>query len=682
LLPILWRPYGEVLEKQELEIRVENGRPVLQYHEQLLPLAAGAGDIASDSVDQILSRQHYRLAYWRKAADSINYRRFFDVSDLVSLRSERDDVFEATHRVPLQFLAEGKVTGLRIDHIDGLLDPKPYLDRLPNAYVVVEKILGGREHLPGEWNTSGTTGYDFLNFLNGAFIDRRGFHKLQTTYSRFTGLDADYSQIFQQRKRQVMNELFAGELESLLSQLFELAEEDWHARDLEKRELKEALIAVTACLPVYRTYIRDANVSKTDRAHIENALTLAGQGPAFEFLRRVLLVTPARCLQHSKLRYVEFVMRWQQFTGPVMAKGLEDTTFYVQNALVSINEVGGDAGGPEIYFGIEDFHRRNQLRRSRWPHSMNASSTHDTKRSEDTRARINVLSELPEEWARALQRWARLNPSESAPDPNEQILIYQSMLGAWPIEPGRLKQFVTKALREAKTHTSWIDINEEYERQTLSYVDGLYRNRAFLKDFMRLQDKLAYFGSLSSLSQLVLKITSPGVPDFYRGTESWDLSLADPDNRRPVDFAVRIEMLERLKAEAVPEELLKNWRDGRIKMYTTWRALEFRRSKPDLFREGEYIPLRVSGARQNHVIAFTRRLHGQWCVAAVPRLMAKLTRPGKPPLGAKIWQDTRIEPPQDAPSQWKDIFTGAELQSPLLAANLFATFPVACLHAL
>jgi (1->4)-alpha-D-glucan 1-alpha-D-glucosylmutase len=216
----------------------------------------------------------------------------------------------------------------------------------------------------------------------------------------------------------------------------------------------------------------------------------------------------------------------------------------------------------------------------------------------------------------------------------------------------------------------------------LSFVDGLYRNRAFLKDFLRLQDKLAYFGSLSSLSQLVLKITSPGVPDFYQGTESWDLSLADPDNRRPVDFAARIEMLERLKAEAVPEELLKNWRDSRIKMYTTWRALEFRRSKADLFREGEYIPIRVSGARQNHVIAFTRRLHGQWCVVAVPRLMAKHTRPGKPPLGAKIWQDTRIELPRDAPSQWKDIFTGAELQSPLLAANLLATFPVACLHAL
>jgi (1->4)-alpha-D-glucan 1-alpha-D-glucosylmutase len=312
---------------------------------------------------------------------------------------------------------------------------------------------------------------------------------------------------------------------------------------------------------------------------------------------------------------------------------------------------------------------------------MNASSTHDTKHSEDVRARINVLTEIPAEWNTALQRWAKLNASESAPDPNEQILIYQSMLGAWPIEPDRLKQYVTKALREGKTHTSWIDIDEGYERQTLSFVDRLYRNRVFLKDFVRLQNKLAYFGALSSLSQLVLKITSPGVPDFYRGTDLWDLSLADPDNRRPVDFAARMRIFDELKTQSAPEELVHNWRDGRIKMYTTWKTLQFRRSRPDLFREGEYIPLRTSGARQDHVIAFARRLHDQWSVVAVPRLMAPLTRAGNPPLGMRVWKDTRIELPDNAPEQWKNIFTDEQIDSPPLAANLFSTFPVACIYA-
>jgi (1->4)-alpha-D-glucan 1-alpha-D-glucosylmutase len=680
LLPILGRPYGEALDKQELEIRMENGRPILQYHEQRLPLAAGAENLNFDTVDEILSRQHYRLAYWRKASDSINYRRFFDISDLVSLRSEKEEVFEATHRLPLKLVAEGNVTGLRVDHIDGLVDPKGYLDRLPQTYVIVEKILGGREHVPCDWKTNGTTGYDFLNFLNSVFIDREGFHKLEKTWSDFTGLQARPIQVFRQRKRQVMKELFAGEVEVLLRQLCELAEEDRHARDLGREDLKEAFAAVTACLPVYRTYIRDMNISETDRAQIEDAVTVAGKGPAFEFLRRILLLSPAWYLENSKTRYLAFVMRWQQFTGPVMAKGLEDTTFYVRNPLLSVNEVGGDAAGPESSFGVEEFHRRNQIRRSHWPAAMNASSTHDTKRSEDVRARINILSEMPGEWEKALHRWARMNPSETAPDANEQVLIYQSMLGAWPIDPQRLKQFVTKALREGKTHTNWLDVNTKYEKRVLSFVDRLYARKAFLKDFTRLQGKLAYFGGLSSLSQLVLKITSPGAPDFYRGTELWDLSLADPDNRRPVDFTSRIEMLRGLKQEDVrPAELLKNWHSGRIKIFTTWKALEFRRAHIDLFREGEYIPLRVTGALENHIIAFARRLHGQWCVVAVPRLISALTRAGSPPLGKKVWKDTRIELPQDAPLTWTNIFTTELVESSLLAARIFATLPIGIL---
>ena len=677
LLPILGRPYGEVLDNQELVLRIENGRAVLQYYDQRLPLAAGAENLRSEAIDQVLSRQHYRLAFWRKASDAINYRRFFDITDLIGLHAERDEVFRATHAYPLQLLGEGKVTGLRIDHIDGLLDPKGYLDRLPREYVVVEKILAGNEQLPSDWQTHGTTGYEFLNFLNGAFIDREGFHRLESTYQDFTGSTATTAEVFHERKRQVMKELFAGEVNALVHRLCQLAEADRHARDLSRTELNEAFVSVTALLPVYRTYMRDFDISETDRAYIDDAIAAAGQGPAFDFLRRVLLLDPAWYLQDQKSGYLDFVMRWQQFSGPVMAKGLEDTTFYVHNPLISANEVGGDSNGPEVYFGVEQFHRRNQMRRTRWPHTMNASSTHDTKRSEDVRARINVLSELPGEWARSLRLWSRLNRSESAPDATEQVLIYQSMLGAWPIEPDRLKQFVTKALREGKTHTSWMNVNEDYEERVLAFVDSLYVTEKFLSDFNRLQKKIAYFGALSSLSQLVLKITSPGVPDFYQGTEMWDLSLADPDNRRPVDFSARIQMFEELQKRARPRELLKNWTDGRIKMYVAWKTLTLRRSHADLFSEGEYIPLRAAGARQDHIIAFARRLGDQWSFVAVPRLVAKLTRAGSAPLGAKVWQDTMIELPPEAPSHWTNALTGEEVTSPVLAANLFSTLPVA-----
>jgi (1->4)-alpha-D-glucan 1-alpha-D-glucosylmutase len=675
LLPILGRPYGEALENQELRLTIENGRPILRYFEQKLPIAAGAENLSVETLDGILSRQHYRLAYWRKAADSINYRRFFDISDLVGLRVEREDVYHAVHAYVLRLVAEGKITGLRIDHIDGLLDPKGYLDHLPKTYVITEKILAGIEQLPCDWRTHGTTGYDFLNFLNGAFIDRQGFHKLEKIYADFTGSPKTFTDAFREYKQQVMKELFVGELNALVHRLSELAEDDRHARDLRTEELREAFVSVTACLPVYRTYIRDDRISDADRAHIENAITAAGKGGAFDFLRRVLLLEPSWYIQHRKPDYLDFITRWQQFTGPVMAKGLEDTAFYVHNPLLSVNEVGGDSNGPEIYFGVEEFHRRNLARHARWPHTLNATSTHDTKRSEDVRARINVLSELPQDWARCLRRWQRMNPSEAA-DRNEQILIYQSMLGAWPIEPDRLKQYVTKALREAKTHTSWIDINEKYEEQVLSFVDSLYSNEIFLKDFGRLQKKIAYFGALSSLSQLILKITSPGVPDLYRGTELWDLSLADPDNRRAVDFSTRQKIFDEVKNETKLHGLLKHHTDGRLKMFITWKALQFRRTHSDLFTEGEYVPLRVKGAQSNHVIAFARYLHNRWCIVAVPRLFASLTRAGSAPIGEKIWGDTQIELPPHIPERARNVFTNEEI-STRMASDLFATLPFA-----
>lgn len=677
LLPILRRPYGETLQNHELQLRTKNGRPVVQYYEQCLPLAAGAENLRPEAIEQVLSQQHYRLACWRRAADSINYRRFFDVSELVGLRVERDEVFRATHAYPMELLSQGTVTALRIDHVDGLLDPKGYLDRLPDAYVVVEKILGADEKVPADWRTDGTTGYDFLNFLNGAFVDAEGYRRLTAIYSELTGITKSRSEVFRERKRQVMAELFPGEVNALMHRLFELAQEDRYARDLATADLREAFMAVTASLPVYRTYIRDLHVAQSDRACIESAVKSAGRGTAYDFIRRVLLLEPAWYLQNRKPDYLDFVKQWQQFTGPVMAKGLEDTTFYVHNPLLSVNDVGSDSNGPETVFGVEEFHRRNQRRRRHSPHTMNATSTHDTKRSEDVRARINVLSEIPNEWSRYVKRWMRWNRSDTAPDANEQILIYQTMLGAWPVEPDRLKSYVTKALREARTHTTWLDQNEEYEKQVLGFVDLLYSKQIFLKDLSRFHEKIAWFGALSSLSQLVLKITSPGIPDFYRGAEMWDLSLADPDNRRPVDFCARVEALAELKRHSQPADLLKNWADGRIKMYTTWKALDFRRAHGDLFLHGDYLPLAVKGKRRGHVIAFARRFKDQWSITVVPRLLAKLGR--AIPLGVRTWGDTLIELPDGAPAQWVNEFTGEQLAAPLRAAKLFETFPVALL---
>jgi (1->4)-alpha-D-glucan 1-alpha-D-glucosylmutase len=661
LLPILAKPYGEVLENNELQLRLEDGRAFIQYFDQILPLAAGAESVSGVPLDRLLSMQNYRLAYWRKAADSINYRRFFDVSDLVSLSAEKEEVYQATHSLVLKLIAEGKVTGLRVDHIDGLLDPEEYLERLPETYVVVEKILAGTEQLPENWRTSGTTGYDFLNFVNGAFVDRSGLEALNRTYAEFAGSTETYTETFRVRKRQVMRDLFAGEVTALVGWLAELAQEDRHARDLTITELRVAFVNVTACLPVYRTYIREFEISEEDRSRIEDALTAASNSremPAYSFLRRVLLLEPAWYLQDRRADYLDFVRRWQQFTGPIMAKGLEDTTFYVRNALISVNEVGGDSSGPGVYLGVEEFHRRNILRQRHWPHTMNASSTHDTKRSEDVRTRINILSELPKEWTRHLKEWSRMNKAAGAPTPNEEVLIYQSLLGAWPIEAERLKQFVTKALREGKTNSSWMDVNQHYETRVLAFIDRMLSSDRFLRSFLGFQKKVAYFGALSSLSQLLLKIASPGVPDFYQGSDLWDLSLADPDNRRHVDFAGRAKMLNDLECGlANPVDLLKNWPDGRIKMYITWKALQFRREKASLFAEGDYIPLRITGAREDHLIAFARRKDDQWVIVAVPRLLAKM--------GKASWKDTKIEYPGGAPQKWVNVLTGT---SPDLAA--------------
>lgn len=690
LLPVLPKQYGDALEQGDFTVRMADGAATLECSGMSFPLTLAADSDASnsDGLDRLLAAQPYRLAHWKKAADAINYRRFFDVGDLVSLRTEREEVFEATHAFILDLVRRGVVTGLRIDHIDGLRDPEAYLERLPPAYVVVEKILGSGEQLPSNWRVWGTTGYDFLNAVNASFIHPGGYQQLRRFYAEFTGNGASLASIFVACKRQIMHSLFAGEVRTLVDRLAALADEHRHARDFARTDLEEAFVNTTAWLAVYRTYIRSGcGVAETDGYRIEDAITAARRehpSPAYAFVRSVLTACPPPYLEHRRAEWMNLVLQWQQFTGPIMAKGLEDTAFYIYNPLVSLNEVGGNPIDPENSFGVEEFHRRMHQRRARWPYTMNASSTHDNKRSEDARARINVLSEIPKQWSQRLKRWTRWNAkTDNIPDRNEESLIYQAMIGAWPIGADRLGAYVVKSLREAKVHSSWIDTNEEYESRVLEFVERILdprQSQQFLDDFKVFHDTAAFHGALSSLSQTLLKMTAPGIPDFYQGQELWEYRLTDPDNRAPVDFGLRTRMLDELRTGVPARELLSSWRDGRLKMYVIWKTLQFRKARPDLFLRGDYVPLAVTGMRGSHLIAFARRHGSELALVVAPRLTTGLTRTGRWPLGLPTWGDTKVDLPGIAPFQWTNIFTGQKVSGPLYAAQLLESYPVALFH--
>ncbi len=698
---------------------------VREFIDENIALVNGqAGDPSSfDTLDRILSDQAYRLAYWRVASTEINYRRFFDIADLVSMRVEDPDVFAARHARLAEMERAGQVSALRVDHVDGLHDPGEYLERLQalmraarserggqdgGYYLVVEKILTPGEDLPAGWPVAGTTGYDFLNLVNALFVDRRSETALDALYRRVSGIDDSFAEIVYHQKRKVMADLFSGDVRSLVVWLDRLTAWDRYGRDLGQRELGQALTELVARFPVYRTYTTPAGVRDEDRAVIEEVVDAAIQHRpelrrALRFIRRVLLLQPAGYLEAGQEdERVPFVMRLQQFTGPVMAKGYEDTALYVFNQLISLNDVGGE---PED-FGIDPdaFHAAVAARAERWPSTMNATSTHDTKRSEDVRARINVLSELADDWADAVDRWRRENSGlrgevdgASVPDGNTEYLIYQTLVGAWPLDAdgvpefgGRLKQYLEKAGREAKQHTSWIDPNAGYESAVAAFVDAVLApgNRAFLDDFEPFQREVAWFGALSSLAQVVLKATVPGVPDFYQGTELWDLSLVDPDNRRSVDFDRREVLLDALGESPDIAALLAGWRDGAIKLHLTGQLARYRRRRRALFDLGEYLPLQVVGARREHAVALARRHGDGWSVVVVPRLVATLARaaglaPEQPPVGVAAWADTRVLLPDGAPTRWRDVLSGAtrEASSQLPLASFLDVLPLAVLDA-
>ncbi len=715
VLPILGRPYAEALEAGEIVAGEDGEGPYVCHYEHRLPLDPATYDgLPADleSLDRLLGRQRYRLVFWRSAAEQLNYRRFFDITGLVGVRVEEPAVFDATHRLAVRLARQGRVTGLRVDHVDGLRDPTAYLRRLrervgEGPYLVVEKILVGDEALPDSWPVDGTTGYDFLNQVNAVLIDEDGLSQLTAAQARFTGSAEPMRLVAVYCRRSALVHLFSHETVAISRDLARLARRDRLARDLTSQELTAALLEVTARFPVYRTYgVDDGSLSDDDRRRVERAVDDARRGApaladgALDLVRRALLLElPAADPRHrDDLR--RFVSRWQQLAGPAAAKGFEDTALYVHHDLLSLNEVGADPAGPRL--GVAAFHERMIERRRRSPRAMNATSTHDTKRSEDVRARIDVISEMPGRWARAIARWRRMNAgarqrvgSRSAPSRPDESLLYQTLVGAWPLDdrelPGlgeRLKSYVVKAAREAKTQTSWLDQNAEYERALRSFVDRLLGGSgAFLEDLRRVAASVAYHGALNSLSQTLLKVAAPGVPDFYQGTELWDLSLVDPDNRRPVDFGLRAAMLSELDRRdagdraSLQRELLAGWRDGRVKLYVTSRALAARRAHSALFLDGDYVPLPVRGAKARHLVAFARRRGDGWAIAMAPRLTVGLTRLERPPIGRRVWRDTAIDLPAGAPGDWVDALSGVRLSGAgsLLAADALRRLPVALL---
>lgn len=691
-----------------------------------------------DRLEQMLAEQAYRLCHWRVAADEINYRRFFDVKELAAIRVELPAVFREVHQLVFRYLGEGLVTGLRIDHPDGLLDPERYFGDLQTEYcqmagcqpsdfsagparhaelplyVVAEKILEHDEPLPNNWAVLGTTGYDFLNLMNGVFIDAREATALRKIYLRFIGENRRFRDVAYESKKTILERSMSSELQVLARRLDRISEGDRYSRDFTLSSLRTALLETIACFPVYRTYVRPgaAPVSDEDRRRIAAALRIAKRrnpelsGSLFDFVGSVLLLEhPPHLSEQQREERREFALRFQQLSGPVTAKGLEDTAFYRDYPLLSLSEVGGD---PESFgTSVEEFHRRNRQRNEQWPHTMLASSTHDTKRSEDVRARINLLSECPGDWEQALARWQGTNQRHKsevdgaeAPSANEEYLLYQTLVGAWPLEGtsgdrwddfiGRIGQFMTKAMKEAKLNTSWTNPSEDWEgavRRFVAAVLDRQASREFLEDFQRFHAPLAVAGMHNALAQVVLKVCSPGVPDFYQGTELWDLSLVDPDNRRPVDFAARREQLADLRQRASGElaaltsDLLAHWPDGRIKLYVTFQALNFRRQRAALFQWGEYVPVEVSGPAAEHACAFARRHEGAAALVVVPRLVLRLQSAGKPLWSPEVWHDTVLRLPF-AVRECRDVFTGqsfAASDQVLPLTEVLGSFPVALL---
>jgi len=663
-------------------------------------------------LNDLLSEQLFRLSFWKVATEEINYRRFFNINELLCLRIEDEEVLNHTHSLLFRLTQEGKITGLRMDHIDGLYDPPDYLKRIReragDLYIVVEKILELKEEIPSSWPVQGTTGYDFMNYVNGLFCKPQHAREFTRIYTNFAGVDTPYEELVTEKKRLILGKHMAGDVDNLAHLMKAISSKDRYGSDITIYGLRRALVEVMAQFPVYRTYLGKGASNEADYTHIKLALEKAkGSSPGLfnelQFIERFLLLDFGDYLsEEEKNQWIHFVMRFQQFTGPLMAKGFEDTTLYVYNRLLSLNEVGSNPR--KFGVSIGEFHRFLQRRFNLWPHSMNATSTHDTKRGEDTRARINVLSEIPREWERNIKAWRKINRKNRrrvngriVPDMNDEYFLYQTLIGAFPFDEGdhcqfveRMKEYTIKAVREAKVHTAWLKPDSDYEDAFVSFVEEILTSsegNPFLREFLPFQRKVSHYGIFNSLSQTLIKIAAPGVPDFYQGTELWDLNLVDPDNRRPVDFVERRTYLGKIQEKAgedilkLIEELLRTRGDGRIKLFLIHRALKAKNEHREVFGEGAYVPLEAAGRFRDHIIAFARTYEGKWAVTIVPRFLTALIEKGEYPLGQKVWDDTHILLPEAIGRRWRNMITNQYVDSEdkLIIGEVLEHFPVALL---
>jgi (1->4)-alpha-D-glucan 1-alpha-D-glucosylmutase len=761
LVPVLGEMYGQELENGNLKLVFEGGKFYICYFERKFPISPETYSIilgdtprsvtkaiekilkefngipgqpaTFDRLDNLLRRQHFRLAFWKTASDEINYRRFFDVNSLAALAMERPEVFEATHKLILSLLAENKFAGLRVDHPDGLYDPQEYFERLQShyllgvarqvatdsrrvgdfdwkavepellrrieqnpkqhLYVLGEKILARGEPLVKTWPIDGTTGYDFLNMTNGLFVDSHTEERFTRIYTDWTGDNRCFGEVAYCNKKMILESSLASELNMLTLALKRITERSRNGIDYSLHGLQTALKELIACFPVYRTYISENRCSDTDQSYVRSAIESATwrnpriECSIFDFI--------GKCLLTGGEGHRRFAGKFQQLTSPVTAKGIEDMSFYVYNRLLSLNEVGGDPS----HFGVEanELHAFFEARQRDWPRTMNTLSTHDTKRSEDVRARLNVLSEMPEEWQSRLHRWSKLNAphratirGHTAPDRNEEYAIYQTLLGAWPLNEAemesfkhRVRKYMLKFMREARVNTHWTTPNKPHEEAVDRFLQAVMDQSSapeFFADFRPFQKKLSHIGTINSLAQTLLKLTAPGVPDTYQGNELWDFSLVDPDNRRPVDFQRRFVLMREIeKAHAV--DLLKSAETGGIKLAVLRAALKIRRRFSRLFTDGRYIPIEVTGVGSRHIFAFARTSESHAAIVVVPRFCSQLvSEPHSWPCGC-VWKNTSIALPEVTRNRkWRSAFTYSPLTtsagSTIPVADLLRDFPV------
>lgn len=661
--------------------------------------------LAQRKMHNILEEQAYRLAYWRVSSDEINYRRFFDINDLASICVNDPVVFTNTHNFILDLIEEGKISGLRIDHPDGLFDPTKYFidlqaeicsrlginfipddetlcgSRILPYYIVAEKILSKFERLPESWAVDGTVGYEFLNSVSKLLIDKKNESKLDKTYQKFINTVIDFPELALECRKIIMKTSLASELNVLSNIINQLSEKYYNSRDYTLNSLKETLIEIIAQFPVYRTYISEKETSKKDADYIKWAVgsakkrTLSTDPSIFDFVEKILLTEFEEDKESENYKEIlRFAMKFQQYTGPLMAKGLEDTCFYRYNRLLALNEVGGD---PSVFgITVQDFHNQQIDRLEYTPYSMLCSSTHDTKRSEDSRARLCVLSEIPDEWQNAVTKWAHLNKSKKTksekgliPDKNDEYLFYQTLISIWPYYEvndeekesiiNRIEEYIIKAIKEAKTHTSWINTNTEYEESFKSFIRKTLtvpEKHPFWKEFLSFQKGVALRGFVNSVSQVLIKLTSPGVPDIYQGSEVWDFSLVDPDNRRQVDYDHNTELLDQIFTLIDSKEALnintlldtlQPIESGKLKLFITASILNFRKNHPDIFKNGSYIPLEITGSEQNNIVAFARKFEGHFIISVIPRLVYHKVTNNKHLINPDLWKDTKIILPKE-----------------------------------